>query len=202
MDRVAHRDRTDPVTLAGHRFPDRDDVEGEDRILLGGDHPEVGPDAVVEHVLVHRLHRLAGAVDDDGLLPLADEEVGHERHVLHVIEVAVGQEDVVDPQDLVQLERGGDRPRIDAERLVEQETGRLVSGQLAAMTAENADFHVAVSSDTIFPRPVRAKEYHNRFRSTSILDRCSRAGKGPTSRALSLHLATRRARLEGRRTSA
>ena len=79
---------------------------------------------------------------DDGLVPLADEKVGHERHVLHVIEVAMSQEDVVDPQDLVELEGGGDCPRVDAEGFVEQEAGRLVPGQLAAMTAEDADLHV------------------------------------------------------------
>jgi len=148
MDGVADGDRPDPVPLAGHGLPDRDDVEGEDRVFLGRNGPEIGPDPVVEDVLVHRLHGLARAVDDDRLLPLPDQQVGHERDVLHVIEMAVRQEDVVDPQDLVELQAGGDRPRVDAQSIAEQEAGGLVSGELAAVTAEDADPHVAPFGDS------------------------------------------------------
>src|SRR6267378_2184790 len=141
IDRVVHRDGPDAVALAGHRVADGHLLEGDHRVLGGGDHAEVGPDAVVEDVLVHRLNRLGRTVDDDRLLPPTDQDVGHQRHVLHVIEMAVGEEDVVDLQDLVEPQDGGDRAAVHAQLPVDEEAGRAVLGQLSAVAAEDAQLH-------------------------------------------------------------
>src|SRR5438552_4150093 len=54
IDGVMHRDGADPVTLAAHGGAHRHLLERQHRLLLVGDLAEVRPDAVVEHVLVHR----------------------------------------------------------------------------------------------------------------------------------------------------
>src|SRR5439155_25281199 len=97
--------------------------------------------------------RLRGAVHEHPLLPLSDQQIGHQRDVLHVIEMRMGEEDVVDLEDVVELQGGGDRPAVDGQLLLDEESGGAVSGKLAAVAPEDLDAHQSPSR-----RPGRAAE--------------------------------------------
>src|SRR5439155_14780199 len=56
-------------------------------------------------------------------------------------EVAVGEEDVVDLQDLLEPQHGGDRAAVHAQLPVHEKTRRAVLGQLTAVAAEDAQVH-------------------------------------------------------------
>src|SRR5437762_5379613 len=65
----------------------------------------------------------------------------------------MGEEDVVDLEDVVELQGGGDRPAIDGQLLLDEESGGAVSGKLAAVAPEDLDAHQSPSR-----RPGRAAE--------------------------------------------
>src|SRR5205823_9623906 len=69
------------------------------------------------------------------------QHVGHQRNVLHVIEVAVREEDVVDLQDLLEAQHGGDGAAVHAQLPVDEETRRAMLGKLSAVAAEDAQLH-------------------------------------------------------------
>src|SRR3954464_7382471 len=197
MDGMPHGNRPDPQPLTDHGFGNRNRVEGEYGIVPGGNRPEVGPHPVVEDVPVHRLDGFARSVYDDRPAPLADQQIGHQRDVLDVIEMAVREEDVVDPQDLVELQGRSDRARVHAQRAVDEETGGLVPGELSAVTAEDANLHVAsfsnprlrratsVSSAPIFPRArAGASSITSDFGGRQFRPGTLAGGKSPTCRAV------------------
>jgi hypothetical protein len=79
--------------------------------------------------------------DGDRRLPPADDEVGEEREVLHVVEVAVGEDDVVHAGQRREVERGGQRAGVERERSVHEEAGAPAPGELTAVTAQHAEVH-------------------------------------------------------------
>src|SRR3954470_2824636 len=197
MDRMPHGNRPDPEPLTNDGFGNRNRVEGEYGIVPGGNRPEVRPHPVVEDIPVHRLDGFARSVYDDRPAPLADQQVGHQRDVLDVIEMAVREEDVVDPQDLVELQGRRDRARGAAQGVVGEETGGLGPGELAAVTAEDATLHVApfsnprlrratsVSSAPIFPRArAGASSITSDFAGGQFCPGTLAGGKSPTCRAV------------------
>ena len=100
------------------------------RLLGRGNAGEVRPQRAVEHVLLERPGAGVARPDGDGRLPPADHQVGEQRQVLHVVEVAVGEDDVVDPRQRRQLERRGQRPGVQRQGI--RRPGSRCSGSRGA----------------------------------------------------------------------
>ena len=62
-------------------------------------------------------------------------------HVLHVVEVGVGEEDVVHPVELGEIEARGERARVERQPAVDEEAGAAVAAQLAAGGPQDPDPH-------------------------------------------------------------
>ena len=86
---------------------------------------------------LERVQRAPGGVDVHRFAAPPEDVVGERRQILHMIEVGVGDEDVVDLRLPVELEGAGERTRVDGQMPIDQEAGRAVTRGFAAMTAED-----------------------------------------------------------------
>ena len=118
-------------------------VEGDERRFGRGQAREVGPDEVVEDVLAQRgqgvrqgvhAQRLAGTGGGDG--------VDHQRQAGDVVEVRVGEEDVVDAQHLLAREVADAGAGVDEHVLIDQERRCLAIASDGAGAAEHTHPHV------------------------------------------------------------
>jgi hypothetical protein len=105
-----------------------------------------GPDPMVEEVgpqvLQDRGNRRDGerpAVPRAG--SMAAPIVGEVGQPADVVEVGVGQEDVLDAELLRQVQRRGDRPRLEEDHAVQQDAGEVPRRRRAALTAEHFEMH-------------------------------------------------------------
>jgi hypothetical protein len=106
---------------------------------------EVGPDHAVEDVqpqgrdggrqCVHAHRRAAGGA------PLAGDAVGQQADGQHVIQVGVGDQDVVDARHLLQREIAHTGAGVDENVVVEQEGSGSVAGGNRSRATEDADLH-------------------------------------------------------------
>src|SRR3990172_6632551 len=142
LDLVRHRHGEDAVAADPERPPRREGPDGERGAAGARDAGEVGPEPPVEDVLPQRSHASRRPVHHDGPVAVRGHEIGEERHVLHVVEVRVREQDVVDPEQLFQRERGGERAGVDGEAVVDEEARRPARAQLTAPAAEDAELQL------------------------------------------------------------
>jgi hypothetical protein len=74
-------------------------------------------------------------VDGDRLVAPADDQIRHQRQILHVIEMAVAHEDVVDLAELLERQRARERARVERQHAVHEEARGATRGKLTTMTA-------------------------------------------------------------------
>ena len=74
----------------------------------------------------------------DGLLAAPDEQVGEEGQVLDVVEVGVGDDDVVDQGQLIERQGLAHAAGVEGEDAVDKEAGCAAVGELAAVTPQDA----------------------------------------------------------------
>ena len=101
---------------------------------------EVGPDLVVEEMLAEDIQHLERADQLDRAAPESEHVVGEEADVFHVIEVRVGDEDVVDLALFFEAESASGGASVDQDVPVDQEAGGLKTGRHSPVGTQHAKF--------------------------------------------------------------
>jgi len=131
----------------GHREAGRHGGVGQDRRILRDD-GEVGPDGVVEQMGGNGVEDFGQPVDFDRGPVFADKEfdevVGQKQDVLDVVQVAVGDEDMLDAGLGGQIEGGGDGTGVKKDGVVDEKRGQVLAGEIGPGTAEYAQVHASL----------------------------------------------------------
>jgi hypothetical protein len=103
---------------------------------------EVGPQIVVEVTRFEGGRGFWTAMQLDGSVTTTNDLISQQGQVFDVVHVAVAHQNVVDEDLLIDGQAAANRPRIDGNALVDQETRRPVARGFTAVTAEHAKTHV------------------------------------------------------------
>ncbi len=123
--------------------------EAQHRIFGGGQAREVGPEMVVEQVVAQhgqclgqRMHLDRGGA---ARLAAAQHAVGEQGHAQHVVQVRMGQQDVVDALELVERQVAHARSGVDQDVLVEEKARGAAVARDRPGAAEDLDFHAGIT---------------------------------------------------------
>src|SRR5215470_1934832 len=122
-DVVRGQRRERPAATEVDRGPEVDRLVAQERPLRARDLGEIRPDRPVEQVVLQDLDRRGNRVDGERRVAHLTHGVDHERNGGDVIEVRVGEEDVVDRRELREREVADAGPRVDQDVAVEQHRG-------------------------------------------------------------------------------
>ena len=138
---VIRRQRPERASLQGKRRAEIQRRKAQPRRLRTRNFPEIRPQTPVEQVVgqhvqhrrqrMHR-HRRAAQVAD---------AVEQERQAQHMIEVGMGEEHMVDLQQLFEVERGEAAAGVDQYVVVNQQAGGVAPAADAAAAAQYGEFH-------------------------------------------------------------
>jgi len=134
-----------------HHLPQFERHQGQHRRRGLGQPGEVGPDHAVEDVRAQRRQRGRQRVHLDRR-PVQGpagprHAVGQQADGQHVVEVGMGDEDVIDLRHLVEREVADAGSGVDQHVVVDEEGGRAAAGRDRAGTTEYADPHGAGGLD-------------------------------------------------------
>lgn len=120
---------------------DDDVVEADEGGLEAGDAGEVGPDDVVEDVGAQGLDGGAQGVHAQRPGAAAGDGIEHERQGGDVVEVGVGEEDVVDARHFVEAEVAHAGAGIDEDVAVKKKGGRAAISRDSTRAPQNTHLH-------------------------------------------------------------
>ncbi len=123
VDRMIDRIRRNGSTAQNHRHAMLQRFPAQDRVVGGRNGGEIGPDQPVEKVAFQRGDDFFGGVDRDRAGSLAQHRVGQQRQAGNMIEVAMGEEYVIDLDQIVYVERGCPGAGIEQDVLIDPQTG-------------------------------------------------------------------------------
>lgn len=122
-DGMAGRQRGDAAPAAIAALADVDRMEAHEGLVVVGNRGKIGPHQPVEDVRVQDADGLGRRMHLHRRLAQFAHRVDHQRQRGDVVEVRMGEEDVVDPRQLVQRQVADARPAVDQDVVVEQERG-------------------------------------------------------------------------------
>jgi cell division transport system permease protein len=134
-----HRPEGEPVD--GERLLGGDLDQLQHRCEIVGKAREVGPREVVEQVVPHGSHHFGDGVDAERESRRAEVVVDEERQRAGVVEVRMGDEDVLHLDLLLQGKRARHPAGVERHRIVDQERSHPVSGDVPSIAAEDLKLH-------------------------------------------------------------
>jgi hypothetical protein len=102
-------------------FPDLDGLVAQPGLFRAGYLGEIRPDIAVEKVFLQHLDRRPRGIDRDRLRPQRADRVQEESDRIDVVEVRMGDEDMVDHRQLGECKVADAGASVDQDVLVDQE---------------------------------------------------------------------------------
>ena len=118
-----------------HALPDGNRAVLHHRLLADRDLGKIGPDRPVEDVVLDRLERCRGGMHGHRRSAPLGDRVDHQRQRGKVIEVRMGDEDVIDRRQLVEREIGNAGPGVDQLSLHRMRRAAPASSHLSAVAS-------------------------------------------------------------------
>src|SRR5258707_5683442 len=129
LDGVAYRDRSDFILSDSKAAPRAKWLEANHRIACVRDAGEVRPQRVVEHIGPQGPSALLGGMDSHRTGAPANHQIREQGEVFDVIEMTVGEQNVVDLRKLLERKGRGERSRVKREGVVDQKASGPIIGQ-------------------------------------------------------------------------
>ena len=143
--RVRGRQHLDLLAAEQHRLADGDRRQCQGRMLGARQPGEVGPDHAIEDVGAQRRQRLGQRVDLDRRttfdLALADHAVGQQPDRKHMVEMRMGDQDVLDPGQRLERQVADAGAGVHQDVVVQQERSRPAAGRDGTGAAEHLNDH-------------------------------------------------------------
>jgi hypothetical protein len=92
-------------------------------------------------MVLQAIHHIGDTIDRDGDLTVSQYIIGNEENAQDVIQMSMGQQDMVNLGLVLQAQSGGCASRIQQISLVYQKTGEVKSLTLTAEATEHSKFH-------------------------------------------------------------
>src|SRR5216683_1137006 len=141
FDRMAYRNRPDFILSDSEAAPRAKWLEANHRIACVRDASEVRPQRVVEHIGSQDPSALLRGMDSHRTTASADHQIREQGQVFDVIEMTVGEQNVVKLRKLLEREGRGQRSRVKREAVVDQKASGPIIGQLATVATQDLHSH-------------------------------------------------------------
>src|ERR1044071_5345405 len=141
------RERRELALFQLDRITDLDLAVSKEGSFGTRDLREIGPDTPVEDVIAQGIQRCRNGPKGERLVAHPPDGIDHERNARDVIEVRVGEKDVIDKRQFGERKVGDPRPGVDKNVVVEEHRrGAQVPAPYPAAATQDSQLHGTASA--------------------------------------------------------